>query len=139
MGKRRRAANGAAVASRVRSAPPLKAALAGVRAEIARLRGVIATYEGLIADLEHMQSRIMQTQTPTRAGSHADAAAAILAAHGKPMQLKDLIDAIEASGVHITGRTLRNRRTNLIIAMKRSQQFKRLGDGVYALADSRAA
>ena len=139
MGKRRRAGNGAAVASRVRLSPPLQPALEAIRSEIARLRGLIGTYEGLVADLEQMQSRIARTQAPTTARSHAETAAAVLAAHGKPMQLKDLIAAIEARGVHITGATARNRRTNLIIAMKRSQQFKRLGDGVYALADSRAA
>jgi hypothetical protein len=86
-----------------------------------------------------MQSLIARSQTPTTARSHAETAAAVLAANGKPMQLKDLIAAMETRGVHLTGRTPRNRRTNLIIAMKRSGQFKRLGEGMYTLADSRAA
>jgi len=117
----------------------LQTAHGAIREEIIRLRGMIATYEGLVADLEHMQSRIAHTEAPQAARSYAEMAAAVLAAHGKPMQLKDLIAAMESRGVRLTGRTPRNRRTNLIIAMKRSGQFTRLGEGMYTLADGRAA
>jgi len=147
MAKARRRPNqrqkGAPVVSKVRlsphSTPALITAHGAIRDEIARLRGLIATYEGLIADLEHMQSRIAHTEAPQAARSYAETAAAVLAAHGKPMQLKDLIAAMEAHGVRLTGATPRNRRTNLIIAMKRSGQFTRLGEGMYTLADGRAA
>jgi len=122
-----------------RSTPALQTAHGAIREEITRLRGLITAYEGLIADLEQMQSRIAHTQSPLGARTYAETAAAVLAAHGKPMQLKDLIAAIEARGVRLTGRTPRNRRTNLIIAMKRSGQFTRLGEGMYTLADGRAA
>ena len=146
MGKprRRHRQKGVAVVPRVRVSPPshpplLLTAREAIRDEIARLRGLIATYEGVIADLEHTESLIVRTHTPGSARSHAETAAAVLAAHGKPMQLKNLIAAIEARGVRLTGRTPRNRRTNLIIAMKRSGNFKRLGEGMYTLADTRAA
>jgi hypothetical protein len=107
--------------------------------EIRRLRGQIKTYEALIDELESVQRSIDRVHLTTSPRSHADTAAAILAAHGRPMQLRDLMAAIEAHGVRLTGRTPRNRRTNLIIAMKRSGQFKRLGEGMYTLAAPRAA
>ena len=139
----RRQQKGASIVSKARlsarSAPALQTAHGAIRDEITRLRALIATYEGLIADLEHMQSRIARTESPQAARSYAETAAAVLAAHGKPMQLKDLIAAMEARGVRLTGATPRNRRTNLIIAMKRSGQFTRLGEGMYTLADGRAA
>ena len=140
--KAHRQQKGASVVSKVRvspHAPALQTAHGAIRDEITRLRALIATYEGLVADLEQMQSRIARTESPQAARSYAETAAAVLAAHGKPMQLKDLIAAMEARGVRLTGATPRNRRTNLIIAMKRSGQFTRLGEGMYTLADGRAA
>jgi len=79
----------------------------------------------------------MQAPTPPR--SYAETAAAVLAAHGEPMRLKDLSAAMEARGVRVGGETRRNRRTNLIIALKRAGRFRRLGEGMYTLADATPA
>jgi transposase len=121
----------------VRSSPssvPLQSFAQSVMQEIARLRGQIDTYKALIGDLERVQHSMERLHLTAIPGTQAATAAAVLAAHGRPMRLRDLIQAIEARGIRLTGATPRNRRSNLLIAMKRSGQFKRLGEGMYTLA-----
>jgi hypothetical protein len=106
--------------------------------EIVRLRGQIETYKALIGELERLQRSIERVHLVAVPRTQAATAAAVLGAHGRPMRLRDLMEAIEARGVRLTGQTTRNRRSNLLIAMKRSGQFRRLGEGVYTLADRAA-
>lgn len=129
------------VVSRIRPSPTLASApvhlqsfAESVSDEIARLRGQIDTYKALIGELESVQRSIERSHLTAVPRTQAATAAAVLGAYGRPMRLRDLMSAIEARGVRLTGTTPRNRRSNLLIAMKRSGQFKRLGEGVYTLA-----
>lgn len=114
--------------------------------EIERLQAFIKQSQATIADLRQVQqliARLDAQRTPLRDAAarlpHAEAAADVLAAAGRPMQLKDLLAAMAARGAMVAGKTERQRRSNLIITLSRSALVRRVGHGVYALTESRAS
>ena len=113
--------------------------------EIARLRAHVKHSQVAIADLLQVQQLIVRLEaqrTPPRDGAtraHAEVAAGVLRDVGHAMQLKDLLGAMADRGAVVAGKSERQRRSNLIIALGRSPLVRRVGHGLYALTETRAS
>jgi hypothetical protein len=117
---------------------------ASAASEIKRLQSHVKQTQAMIDDLKLVQpliDRLEAQRTPVHDGarSHAEVAAAVLAAVGHPMQLQDLLAAMAARGAVIAGKTPRIQKSNLIITLGRSPLVRRVRRGVYALSESRAS
>jgi len=111
--------------------------------EIERLRTQIKQCQTTIEHLQQMLTLIAKLDTPrVRAKppdrlSHAEVVADILGGAGRPMSLGELLTAMADRGALIAGKTDRVRRSNLIITLGRSPLVRRVGRGLYALAEWR--
>lgn len=153
--RKRRRANGAAGRPKVRRSVPnasqlhqlppeqLRQFAASTTTEIERLQTQIKQTEATIDDLQqvlHLIARLELQRQPARGTErlpHAEVAADVLAAVGRPMRLRELLDAMAGRGVVIAGKTERIRKSNLIITLGRSALVRRVGHGLYALAEWR--
>ena len=125
--------------------PPdqLRQFAAATTAEIERLQTQVTQTAGTIDDLQqvlHLIARLELQRQPTRGTDrlpHAQVAADVLGAMGRPMRLRELLDALAGRGVVIAGKTPRIQKSNLIITLGRSPLVRRVGRGLYALAEWR--
>lgn len=153
--RKRRRTNGAAGRPKVRRSdtlthqlhqlPPdqLRQFTATTNAEIERLLTQVKQTASTIDDLRQVLrliARLELQRAPARGTDrlpHAQVAADVLGAMGRPMRLRELLDAMTGRGVVVAGKTSRIQKSNLIIALGRSPLVRRVGRGLYALAEWR--
>jgi len=113
--------------------------------EVERLQTQIKQEQATIDDLQQVLALIARLDLhvkPARGTerlSHASIVADVLGGVGRPMQLGELLGALAGRGVVIAGKTERARRSNLIITLGRTPLVRRVGHGLYALAEWRAS
>jgi len=135
------------MAHQLHQLPPdqLRQFAATTTAEIERLKTQVTQTAATIDDLQQVLTLIARLELqrePARGTDrlpHAQVAADVLGAMGRPMRLRELLDALAGRGVVIAGKTPRIQKSNLIITLGRSALVRRVGRGLYALAEWKAS